>query len=77
MNRHHKTSALWSTVANQRIRGVVDRYPEVMPLLARHGINLCCGGEHTIAEAVRLHALNPDTIVTQIEDAVAPATATR
>jgi iron-sulfur cluster repair protein YtfE (RIC family) len=64
MNRHHKTSALWSTVANQRIRGVVDRYPEVMPLLARHGINLCCGGEHTI-------------IVTQIEDAVAPATATR
>jgi iron-sulfur cluster repair protein YtfE (RIC family) len=45
-------------VATQPIRVLVERYPHLMPVLARYGMDLCCGGGHTVAEAARLHGLD-------------------
>jgi iron-sulfur cluster repair protein YtfE (RIC family) len=53
-----------------KIRDLVEMYPLVMPVLAMHGMDLCCGGEHTVAEAVRLHGLDLPTIAEQIERAI-------
>jgi hypothetical protein len=53
------------------IRRVVEVYPEVMPILAGYGLDLCCGGGHTIAEAARLHELDAELLAAQIAAVVA------
>lgn len=57
-------------VMSQPIRVVVDRYPEAMPVLARYGIDLCCGGGHTIEEAATLHGLEPAELIAQVTEAI-------
>ena len=58
-------------IETEPIRQLVELYPEVMPILAGHGLDLCCGGGHTIAEAARLHGLDAELIAEQIVAAVA------
>ena len=58
-------------IKTQPIRRVVELHPEVMPILAGHGLDLCCGGGHTIAEAVRLHELDAELVSEQIAAAIA------
>jgi iron-sulfur cluster repair protein YtfE (RIC family) len=57
-------------IETEPIRRVVELHPEVMPILAGHGLDLCCGGGHTIAEAARLHELDADLLTEQIKAAV-------
>ncbi len=52
------------------IRQVVDLHPEVMPILAGHGVDLCCGGGHTIAEAIRMHGLDGELVTAEIAAAL-------
>jgi iron-sulfur cluster repair protein YtfE (RIC family) len=58
-------------IETEPIRRVVELYPEVMPILASHGLDLCCGGGHTIAEAVRLHELDRELVTEEIAAAIA------
>jgi len=58
-------------IETEPIRRVVELHPGVMPILAGHGLDLCCGGGHTIAEAVRLHELDEGLVTEQILAAVA------
>lgn len=58
-------------IETEPIRRVVELHPEVMPILAGHGLDLCCGGGHTIAEAARLHELDAELLGKQIQAAVA------
>ena len=58
-------------IETEQIRRVVELHPEVMPILAGHGLDLCCGGGHTIAEAVRLHELDAELVTEQITAALA------
>ena len=57
-------------IETEPIRRVVDLHPEVMPILAGHGLDLCCGGGHTIAEAARLHELDAELLAEQIAAAI-------
>jgi iron-sulfur cluster repair protein YtfE (RIC family) len=61
-------------IETETIRTIVELHPEVMPILAGHGLDLCCGGGHTIAEAVRLHELDADLVTEQIAAAISVAT---
>ena len=56
---------------SEPIRRVVEVYPEIMPILAGYGLDLCCGGGHTIAEAARLHELDGALLAAQIAAVVA------
>ena len=58
-------------IDTEPIRRVVELHPEVMPILAGHGLDLCCGGGHTIAEAARLHELDAELLAEQIAAEVA------
>ena len=48
------------------VRRILDRWPEVEPLLARRGLDLCCGGVHPLRMAAQAHGLNPDAVIAEI-----------
>lgn len=48
------------------IRELVELYPETMAVLDRYGLDLCCGGAHTVAEAAGLHGHDPAAVVSQV-----------
>jgi regulator of cell morphogenesis and NO signaling len=60
-------------VTTLTIREIVDRFPDTMPVLARAGIDLCCGGAHTIAEAAALHGLDAATLMADVAAAIVRA----
>lgn len=45
------------------IRTLTERFPGTMPLLAAQGLDLCCGGGHTLGEAIDLHKIDSGTFV--------------
>ena len=62
---------LATMIDTEPIRRVVELHPEVMPILAGHGLDLCCGGGHTIREAAQLHGLDADLLAEQVAVAIA------
>lgn len=62
----HSAEAL----SDQLVRELVERYPVVMPVLARYGLDLCCGGGHTLVEAAQLHGLDRDGLLHDLEAAI-------
>lgn len=52
------------------IRDLVERYPQLLPLLASYGMDLCCGGGHTLQEAARLHGLDVIAVLRQVADLI-------
>jgi regulator of cell morphogenesis and NO signaling len=55
------------------IRDLIERYPALMPVLDAHGLDLCCGGGHTVAEAAALHGLDLEALLVELDAAVATA----
>ena len=53
-------------IAAQPMRVLVEEYPRLMPLLAGYGMDLCCGGGHTVAEAARLHGLDIESLINEV-----------
>lgn len=44
-------------------------WPEAGPVLEAHGIDNCCGGAHTLAEAAEAHGIAVGQVVAELEDA--------
>lgn len=53
------------------INDVVERYPDLMPILAGRGLDLCCGGPLTLGEAAERHGLDLDGLVAELNAALA------
>ncbi len=53
-------------IRTEKIRVLVERHPQLMEPLAAYGFDLCCGGEHPIAEAARLHGLDAEEIFAKV-----------
>ncbi|MFN8422597.1 MAG: DUF542 domain-containing protein [Anaerolineae bacterium] len=53
------------------INAIVDRHPELMPILSGHGLDLCCGGPLTLAEAADRHGIDAAALVTELAAALA------
>lgn len=45
---------------------VVELYPELRPALQEQGIDLCCGGAHTIAQVCEIRGLDAGAILTTL-----------
>lgn len=61
---------LQTIVPTLTINDVVELHPELMPILAGHGLDLCCGGPLTLAEAAERHALDLGTLVAELNAAL-------
>lgn len=53
-------------VAATPIRDLVERCPEVMTVLVPLGIDLCCGGGHPLGEALDLHGIDREPVLTEV-----------
>jgi regulator of cell morphogenesis and NO signaling len=51
-----------STVAE-----VYERHPATESVLAEHGLDLCCGGAHTLEFAAKAHGLEPDELLATLQ----------
>ena len=51
------------------IRDLIEEYPDLMPLLASYGLDLCCGG-HSLAEAAELHGLDIELVAEEVSRAI-------
>lgn len=59
-------ATMMEEIRTEKIRVLVERYPQLMEPLAQYGFDLCCGGEHPIAEAARLHGIDAEEIFTTV-----------
>lgn len=58
-------------VADRLIRDLVDAHPDLMTVLAPHGIDLCCGGGHPLGEALDLHDIPREPVLSEVARIVA------
>lgn len=54
-------------VSSLLIRDIVAQYPEAMPVLAAFGLDLCCGGAHSLEAACKAHGLDLDVVLSALE----------
>lgn len=66
MSSVRETTTIRTDVHQMLIRDLVERYPEVMPILHQYGMDLCCGGGHTVPEAASLHGIEADSLISEI-----------
>lgn len=59
-----------ASIGKLEIREVVETYPETTTVFDQYGMDMCCGGAHTVAEAARLPGLDPDAVVAQVTNAI-------
>lgn len=67
------TARIADVLQTELIRDLVERYPSVMPVLSSYGMDLCCGGGHTVPDAARLHGLDVDAVIAEVARAIAEA----
>jgi len=51
---------------------IVAQHPAAAPVLARFGLDTCCGGKHPLEHACRAHRLDLDEVLRALEAALAP-----
>lgn len=59
-----------ATLETMQISKVVEVYPETMAVFTRYGLDMCCGGSHTIADAARLHEIKSDELTGALLDTI-------
>jgi regulator of cell morphogenesis and NO signaling len=52
------------------VRDLVGRYPQTRPVFEQHGIDYCCGGGQSLADAARKHGLELPALVAAVEKAL-------
>lgn len=55
-----------STTLNE----LIARRPEAHPVLAAHGMDTCCGGAKTLAEAADAHGVGLEVLLAELEAVV-------
>jgi len=55
------------------INDTVARFPSTLPVFDAAGLDSCCGGGHAIADAARRHDLDLESLLRDLNRAVASA----
>lgn len=58
------------TIAGMQIRQVVDAYPLTMRVFDEYGMDMCCGGAHTVKEAAWLHNVDAMPLINRIIEVI-------
>ncbi len=48
---------------------VAEQFPGTAPVLARHGIDRCCGGSHSLEFVARAHGIDLAELMLELERA--------
>jgi iron-sulfur cluster repair protein YtfE (RIC family) len=48
---------------------VLAQFPKTLPVLARHRIDLCCGGDKTLAFVAEAHRLDLGLLLRELDEA--------
>ena len=66
------TNLLGTEIAATPLAMLVDRYPGLVPVLDRFGLDTCCGGHLTPPEAADAHGLDPAELMSALARAAQP-----
>src|SRR5579883_1740554 len=58
--------------ADWTINQVVENFPDALPVLGRHGIDTCCGGQKTIREVAAAHGIPIEQLLAKLDQVVNP-----
>ena len=53
-----------------KVADVYRLYPEVLPVLAKYKIDLCCGGRHSLEEVARKHGIDLAQLLLELGEAL-------
>ena len=70
MDTQISTTPQATTVAAMEIRQVVESYPATMRVFDEYGMDMCCGGAHTVKEAAWLHNVDAMPLVNRIIEVI-------
>src|SRR5690242_1323280 len=56
------------------VSDIIQRHPETAAVLARFGLDACCGGKHPLELACRAHKVAPETVLAALDSATAAPT---
>jgi iron-sulfur cluster repair protein YtfE (RIC family) len=70
METRSRTDTQATSLGDMQLRQIVEMYPASMRVLDTYGMDMCCGGAHTLAEASRLHGLDPDCVIAEVQDTI-------
>lgn len=51
------------------VGAIAEQYPASASVLARYGIDLCCGGTHSLEFAARAHGVDLSVLLAELEGA--------
>jgi len=51
------------------VGAIAELFPATVPVLARYGLDLCCGGGRTLADVARAHRLDLAQLIADLEAA--------
>lgn len=54
------------------VNAVIASFPSALPVFSSFGIDSCCGGALSVAEAARRHRVPLETLLSALEAAIAP-----
>jgi iron-sulfur cluster repair protein YtfE (RIC family) len=52
---------------------VAERWPVTVPVFARHGVDLCCGGGKTLTFVSQAHRLDLAALLRELAEVIGPA----
>lgn len=55
---------------DMKVIEMIALWPETSPVLASYGLDLCCGGMHSVAAAANAHGVNTETLLAELRSAV-------
>ncbi len=56
------------------VEEIARRWPETATVLAKHRIDLCCGGRHSLELVAQKHKVDLDRLLKELEEAVTAKT---
>ena len=62
-----------AVTSDMKVGEIVRNWPETMQVFRRHGLNLQCGGTHSVAFAAGKHGFDLETFLAELNAAVADA----
>lgn len=48
------------------------RWPRTVPVFSRYGLDLCCGGGHSLNMAAQKHRLDIEQLIKELTEAIEP-----
>ncbi len=64
------TTSIVSITDQTTVRDLVGRFPQTRKVFEEHGIDYCCGGSQSLAEAARAVGMELTALTTAVEEAM-------